>query len=89
MTPLDQVRALMRAVLTGDDSAETAAELEGELLTHFLDTALYDEIGDDLALYNPSGGDNYLDAHELRARLAATFNRLDELAKRPSAHPRS
>lgn len=51
-------------------------EIEGLLIEEFLDTQLFEELIDALALYNPGGGSHYVDDDEMALVLADALGKL-------------
>ena len=79
MTPLESFKSVARQILEGDASKQAAGDLERILVDSFVDTTLYEELSEILALYDPGVGSPYVDAPELRERLGCVLEDLDSL----------
>lgn len=61
-------------------------EIEAVLIENFLDTELFEELTEALALYNPGGGSHYVDEDEMAQLLADALGNLPRDPGLPPLH---
>jgi len=81
MTPAEHLRQLIDEILEGDESADAARRLESVLAENFLETQLFEELTETLALYSPGAEPPYVGPAELRERLISVLHDLDQLLR--------
>jgi hypothetical protein len=81
VTPTEHLRELIDVILAGDESTEAVRRLETVLVENFLETQLFEELTESLALYSPGAGAPYVGYAELREKLILALQDLDRLLR--------